>query len=285
MTPVVLISVVFVAWKSFLLFLVWLAPGSGYDTSTTLLPSNSKLLRWDAIYYVQMARRGHEFEQEWAFGKGVSALISWTSEYDIDTSVFAGVAIAHVSHFLSLIFLWRIVNLLNKASQNDTRHRYSPLITTLLHVVSPAGAFLSAPYGESPFSCLNMLGFWLYLQAQTTTEKSHLAQKCGLLVVAGFSFGVATFLRSNGIFSGLLFLFDATTLGWAILKDVQRATISGSRIGLLISTIIAGLCIAIGLLLPQYLAYNEYCTSKEVTRPWCSDTVPLIYSFVQSHYW
>lgn len=281
----VLILLVFIAWKTLLLFLVWLAPGIGYDTSTTLLSSNSKLLRWDAIYYVQTARRGHKFEQEWAFGKGVSTLISWTSEFDIDASVFAGSAIAHISHFLSVMFLWGIVDRLNKASSNDTKHRSAPLIAALLHIISPAGAFLSAPYGESPFSCLNMLGCWLYLQAQTTNEKNRLVQKCSLLIAAGLSFGCATFIRSNGLFSGLLFLFDAITLAWEILKNVQRATISLAQIASLIATVMAGLCVATGLLLPQYLAYDEYCTTQDVVRPWCSSQMPLIYSFVQSHYW
>jgi phosphatidylinositol glycan class V len=35
----------------------------------------SKLVKWDAIYFVQTARRGYVFEQEWAFGWGFSRLI------------------------------------------------------------------------------------------------------------------------------------------------------------------------------------------------------------------
>ena len=60
------------------------SPGPGYDTSTQLLlpelseehqslPSRlsarvlSRLIRWDAVYYVTIANRGYRFEQEWAF--------------------------------------------------------------------------------------------------------------------------------------------------------------------------------------------------------------------------
>lgn len=75
---------------------MFLSPGIGYDTSTSLLLHRNNehgvkvsstpnempdrlfnLVRWDAIYYVQMARMGHVFEQEWAFGVGLSGTISW----------------------------------------------------------------------------------------------------------------------------------------------------------------------------------------------------------------
>lgn len=89
-----LLTLYFLAYKSCLLFLALLSPGPGYDTSTSLLespppmqslfvdPSSDfknrvlKLVRWDAIYYTSLAARGHVFEQEWAFGIGLSGVIS-----------------------------------------------------------------------------------------------------------------------------------------------------------------------------------------------------------------
>lgn len=80
----------FVIWKSVLLLVVAGSSlgGPPYDTSTTLmspralgfnesaLDLGTKLTRWDAIYFVQNARRGYLFEQEWAFGSGMPFLIS-----------------------------------------------------------------------------------------------------------------------------------------------------------------------------------------------------------------
>lgn len=80
----------FVIWKSVLLLVVAGSSlgGPPYDTSTTLvspraldfnesaLDLGTKLTRWDAIYFIENARRGYLFEQEWAFGSGLPFLIS-----------------------------------------------------------------------------------------------------------------------------------------------------------------------------------------------------------------
>lgn len=89
----------FLLWKVFLFLVIILTPGPGYDTSTTLLGAAHghedtefnvqegskqdasavvsstvlplfahKLVRWDSIYFVNIAERGYLFEQEWAFG-------------------------------------------------------------------------------------------------------------------------------------------------------------------------------------------------------------------------
>ena len=88
----------FVAWKLVLLCIALTSPGPGYDTSTELLrpfpdlaQANSgtksepalrlrSLVRWDAIYYTQVARRGYLWEQEWAFGWGFTNFIAVISK-------------------------------------------------------------------------------------------------------------------------------------------------------------------------------------------------------------
>ena len=90
----------FITWKLILLAIALASPGPGYDTSTALLhldfsftqakPRSDwelasrlrNLVRWDAIYFTQLARRGYLWEQEWAFGWGFSNLIAVTSRGD-----------------------------------------------------------------------------------------------------------------------------------------------------------------------------------------------------------
>ena len=88
----------FAAWKTLLLCIAVLSPGPGYDTSTTLSQSSDmlpyfhensssvlefligKLVRWDAIYFTQIARRGYLYEQEWAFGWGHTRTLAFISQ-------------------------------------------------------------------------------------------------------------------------------------------------------------------------------------------------------------
>lgn len=82
----------FTLWKALLFTLTLASPGTGYDCSTPLLkPAQiddfkdstgiwsllSKFVRWDAIYFVQIAHRGVVFEQEWAFGWGFTKLLAF----------------------------------------------------------------------------------------------------------------------------------------------------------------------------------------------------------------
>ena len=84
--PRLALFIYFVFWKLLLLLTATTSPGPGYDTSTTLLDTSdgsylfqrlvAKLLRWDAIYFVHVARRGAVYEQEWAFGWGFAKLLN-----------------------------------------------------------------------------------------------------------------------------------------------------------------------------------------------------------------
>ena len=76
-----------IIWKLILTFLALGSPGIGYDTSTDvvfatpdkraslLIYGLKKLLRWDAVYFSQIAQRGPLFEQEWAFGWGFTRML------------------------------------------------------------------------------------------------------------------------------------------------------------------------------------------------------------------
>lgn len=92
-----LLLIAFCLWKFILFSIVVLAPGPGYDTSSSLLVDLKgqdlvsggvcdisaglapamKFVRWDAVYFSQIIRRGYIFEQEWAFGSGFPALVAF----------------------------------------------------------------------------------------------------------------------------------------------------------------------------------------------------------------
>lgn len=191
----------------------------------------------------------------------------------------SGILVSHLSHLGGVVALFTLVSRIIPSTPK--RKHELAFITACLHTVSPAGLFLSAPYGESTFAFTTFLGVLFYVLAHDSkqpTQQSALATTTWT-VLSGFCFALSTLFRSNGLLNGTIFLFDAI----ASLRTCFTAP-SASNITHLLSTIIAGSLIAVGFTLPQAVAYLEYCT-PEPTRPWCSYTIPSIYSWVQKHYW
>ncbi|RMY35001.1 hypothetical protein D0866_04895 [Hortaea werneckii] len=258
---------IFWIWKGLLLLVALLAPGQGYDTSTEITfdqdhPRGSgswvsealehvvlRLTRWDAIYFASSSWRGHLYEQEWAF--------SW------------------------------VFSRLSSKAANATWgfKRQLAFATACLHVFSPAGLFLSAPYAESSFALLSFLGCYCYVKAIENRyhrfADAYQLDACWT-VAAGLSFGLATTMRTNGLLNGIIFAWDVYIV-LPRLPHILR-TRDGEEITRLFATLIAGGLIAVGFTLPQIVAYTEYCTNGN-TRPWCTALPPSIYSFVQKEYW
>jgi len=313
----------FVLWKLLLLCIAYASPGPGYDTSTTLLFARaqpalsentlledfakrlaSKLVRWDALYFVSVAQRGYVYEQEWAWGwgythflglvaKGRSIASEDTKASRLNTTsvlsrasslsplyiqTYAGVLISHASHLLSVFMLYGLVHHL--PIMNKLQRCKVALIAASLHIFSSAGLFLSAPYAESLFSMLNFLGVLIHsgIPYDMPLEK-YGPSSLGRLLLSGICFGLATTVRSNGVFSGLIYLHHVYMLLQS--KINIRTIVTIAVIGLSAVTILAG------MLFPQYLAYQDFCVNSPVgeVRPWCSRSLPSVYSWVQEHYW
>ncbi|PGH08492.1 hypothetical protein AJ79_05981 [Helicocarpus griseus UAMH5409] len=315
--PLSTLSVLFVLWKLLLLLVIVTSPGPGYDTSTTLLPLTTgknatgtllgdgangslkkwwssplmpesllKLVRWDAIYFVNIARRGYLFEQEWAFGYGYTlkflSSVFW-GDRGTDPSLLhvalTGIGLSHVCHYLSVLSLYGFSK--NVFDDGANGRHVLPLLAATFHIISPAGAFLSAPYGESPFSLLNFTGFYAYVSALRDDHRGHTLARDVKFLLSGGLFAVVTTIRSNGVFSGILFAYDAV-LG---LFNLATKGISFTQIHRMFFVVAGGSLILLGVVGPQYHAFKLYCQGTEVPRSWCDNTIPSIYTFVQDYYW
>jgi phosphatidylinositol glycan class V len=315
--------VLFFTWKCVLFLVSACSPGLGYDTSALILVDSSQqrhskpssmsrldrfafnLFRWDALYFVKSAQREYVYEQEWAFSWAYSALlkmivrceasctffhhhptkileaVSRTIDPPLLHFIWTGIAVSNISHLFSVLILFKLSNVL----LGDKHGGPVPLTACVLHILSPAGLFLSAPYGEALFAALNFSGMLCYVQARVAARLSKSwtwHQDAGILGSA-ILFGLATFIRSNGLLSGLVFLFDVVGSSKSIL---------GMRLGSndtrrVIVTLVGGMLLGIMSVVPQYVAYKEYCTTSKnlESRPWCHRMVPSIYTWVQSEYW
>ena len=178
--------------------------------------------------------------------------------------------------------------LINGLVSDRARGKKVAFVTAVLHVFSPAGIFLSAPYAESVFAAVSFVGYLIYLsyvrECVTSGQGAPTVQADAKVIVAGAILGIATSIRSNGLMNGLLFAYDLVDH----ISSNLCLTTSVATLRHIACIIIGGLCVAMGYVYPQWLAYQEYC-SKDADdggqRPWCKEYLPSIYSFVQSHYW
>lgn len=166
------------------------------------------------------------------------------------------------------------------ASAESTRTAFG---SACLHIISPAGLFLSAPYAESAFALLNFSGCYLYALGLQAHENGRANLRDTVVVLSGLLFGLATTFRSNGLLSGLLLCFDLVR---CIMNDLQAGTLVHS-LRRSVFVVISGCILATGFLYPQYLAFQEFCCGSDFKyRPiWCENRIPSIYTWVQDHYW
>lgn len=209
-----------------------------------------------------------------------------------------GILLAHACHLLAVLLLYQLV--LTVVPITSASRTGLAFIASALHIVSPAGIFLVAPYTESPFAFLNFLGQLLYVCSWPRHGERYGITRDIALIASALAFGLSATLRGNGLLSGLLFFNDLVV--WLVVKaeaalgvrlinlarssPALQANIRSIDTRRLPATIFAGILLAIGFAGPQYIAYHEFCgpTGQE-NPPWCQKFPPSIYSWVQSHYW
>ncbi|KAF9582830.1 hypothetical protein BGW38_010701 [Lunasporangiospora selenospora] len=227
-------------------------------------------LRWDAFYFLHIAESGYVFEQAHAFFPLLPALmrlVAGTVLYPIQqyltysqTLVLAGSIVANVSFIIAAVQLYRLTNLL------FGRERFA-FLTALLYVLTPSGIFMSAIYTESLFSALTFTGMILM------TQKRYF--------MAAIVWSISSTARSNGILYSGFFIYE-----FLVRMDFNCSTMQ--KLWAVVKTGFLCLVTLLGFLAVQAYGFSLYCGEKRSTldpRPWCDNTPPLIYNFVQEFYW
>jgi len=206
----------------------------------------------------------------------VSLIQRLFSNNSLSTAILSGIILSNLSHLLSTLVLYQLTLL----ALPGPHARKTAYIAACLHIISPAGLFLSAPYSESCFALCTFFGGYLYalsLQRGTGQAKANL-----LVLLSGASFFLSSLVRSNGLLNGLVLFIDfireisslhQTTNATALLNRAIRIGCLG----------LSGLMVGAGVVLPQFIAWKEFC--GDGGREWCTRTIPSIYAFVQDHYW
>jgi phosphatidylinositol glycan class V len=171
--------------------------------------------------------------------------------------VISGVLVSQVSFTVAAVLLYK----LSLRLTDDPRLAYW---SALAFIWQPCMMFMSAVYSESLFAALSFAGM---LQFER-----------GRWWMAAVWFALSSAVRSNGALYGGYFVYAflcqltkprAFQMIRAIIRMVLLVTLSMS-----------------GMLAFQWYGYRQFCVGVENNaRPWCRDRIPLIYSFVQQHYW
>merc|ERR1711964_627685 len=117
---------------------------------------------------------------------------------------------------------------------------------------------------------------------------SQVLRKCGVANYVGVEGLVAICIAHLSHLLSVLAVFDLTRALF-FNYSVTLALRDGIQFGVmrrLLATGLGGMCVGAGFLIPQYIAYSEYCEGTDTdVRPWCQRFIPSIYTFVQDYYW
>ncbi|KAI4332567.1 hypothetical protein L6164_017463 [Bauhinia variegata] len=279
------------------LIIVWRILVSPYDTSAPLNPdcltktnsstecSSETLLWpslgsaiengivWDSVYFVRIAQCGYEYEQTYAFLPLLPICISFMSRtvfaplmpFIGERAVLAlsGYVINNVAFVFAALYLFRL-------SATILKDHETALRASILFCFNPASIFYSSIYSESLYALLTFGGLY------------HLIYGGNSLAVLYFALSGCG--RSNGVLNAGYFCFQTMHRAYDAMFQKKHPTLA---LQIVISGALRCACIFAPFIAFQAYGYYNICDgrSPDKIQPWCKARVPLIYNYIQSHYW
>lgn len=254
------------------------------------------LSRWDAQHFLHIAEYGYTYEHSLAFfplfpltvrqvSLFASYLINNLTGYFVNVTELVSpdsLILMSAIIFNNVIFV-KTASVLFELGSAVLKNDKLSFVSSVLFCFNPASIFFSAAYSESYYCFLSLYGM-------VQIERKN-------FLLAGILFGLSGATRSNGI-------TNAGFLGYHYIKLLTSKK-SRSRLG---DTVLFSVSVAVSLLpfvLYQAYGYFKYCLPGNSSLPefivaygvenkfvfpgsnssWCSNSIPLAYSYVQSHYW
>ncbi|KAL1735690.1 glycosyltransferase family 76 protein [Schizophyllum commune] len=243
-------------------------------------PWADALVRWDVFHFAQIARGGYQYEHQWAFFPGLPWLLRATALSEREYLLGGALLVLLCDTTLVLYDLSLIV----------LGNRDAALLSAMLSLLPSSPATLRlVPYAEPFFTYLSYRGMLFCVRKQW--------------LYAAVAFALAGAFRSNGITLAGFLLW-----GMLIAPFLERRART-IRLATTIQCIAYVALVFAPFAYHQYTGYQAFCspssdaplTSMDAPwastdeRPtsaadntvpsWCTNTLPLIYSHVQSAYW
>ncbi|NXK86006.1 PIGV mannosyltransferase, partial [Formicarius rufipectus] len=263
------------------------------------------LSRWDAEHFLFISEHGYLYEHNCAF-LPLYPLSLWAVARGALWPL-QGLLRLRSLLLLSAVLLNSLFSVLAAAALYELgravlRRRRVAWLAALLFSLSPASVFMAAAYSESMFACLAFSAMWQLEKGQSW--------------LSGLLFSLASGARANGLINAGFFLYSrgkrfALQLQVGSGSIRKQAPLWKQALGLASSAVLMSAGIFLPFALFQYYAYLRFCgpgSSLDPTipepllqlardkgyrlaavdgtkPPWCSQRVPLVYSYVQDIYW
>ncbi|KAL3640486.1 hypothetical protein CASFOL_015454 [Castilleja foliolosa] len=278
------------------LIIIWRSLLSPYDTSASINPpclssSNSsnppppvllpgvgssieRSIVWDGVYFLRIAECGYEYEQTYAFLPLLPLCVSLISKTVFAPLVpvigfravlgLSGYVLNNIAFVFASLYLYWLSCMVLKNKEVALR-------ASILFCFNPASIFYSSIYSESLYALLSFGGLYYFMS--------------GTNFYATFWFALSGFARSNGVLNAGYICFRS-------MQQANKAFIARKHYYLLmVKTLLAGalcsICIFAPFLSFQAYGYFKLCMGRSAgeMRPWCKARLPLLYNYIQSHYW
>ena len=235
-----------------------------YDLSA----SDTAFIKWDAVYFIGIAKNGYCFEDQFAFYPGFPVLIRVICLVTGMSAELVGVLLPSLFYVLAGFVLYKLT--LSVGYDQAFAWR-----TVRFWAIAPTSIFFCAPYTESVFALLSFLGMLFWIRSKW--------------LLACVTFTACGFVRSNGVVLAGFFAFSALkqfvqfqSSSQHILKSFVEGLLkwrfSSSR---LVRATLLVFC-AIPCLLPP-LIFAVY--ANKVMCPGCEWCGSSPYKYIQQKYW
>ncbi|KAM3370216.1 hypothetical protein ACQJBY_017859 [Aegilops geniculata] len=248
-------------------------PSASSSNSTATTTAISSLAVWDGVHFARSAECGYEYEQSFAFLPLLPASIALLSRSLFAplvpmlgyraVLVISGHVLNNVAFVAAAAYFYRLSVLILKDSGAACR-------ASVLFCFNPASVFYSSLYSESLYALFSLGGlFYLFSGART---------------IAMIMLALSGSARSNGALNAGYICFEA-------LLQAYDAAIQKKRPMWAVQALVTGFLRSTFVFLPffafQAYGYLNICVHGDTDelRPWCKAKLPLLYSFIQSHYW
>lgn len=247
--------------------------------------------RWDAQYFLHVAEYGYTYENTLAFFPLFPLCVRIVGQLLLLILPFFSLrALLLLSAvLLNVVFFAKAAQTLYDLSVLMFRSRTRAKIAVLLFCVNPGSVFFSAPYSESLYCWLTFAFFRDCLR--------------GISVQQTFPLSLSIVCRSNGLINVVFLVYlslqrffrnlNVTTLLNVVFKSAVIIFFVLFHFGLLNAYHFYLFCHHLKIKFPEHI--REYAESEgyvlagnrtsEDVSPWCSNAIPMAYSYVQEHYW